>query len=187
MTLMTRSFRAIFAPVALAFVLTATVSAEEPGYVDFGKLIAPEKGQFVEINLGKGLLKLASFVVRCEEPAAADVISGISRVRINVVGLDDRNRDSTTEKVRALRTELNAQGWDQIVTARGEKHEDVAVFIKHRDGEVIDGLVVTVIDERKKEAVLVNIAGRIKAEQLGALGERFQIDPLKRVKKTAKL
>ena len=184
---MTRFLRSLITPGLLALALASAAIAEEPGYVDFGKLTAPEKGEFVEVTLGKGLLKFASFFVRCQEPEAADLISKISRVRINVVGLDDKNREATTEKVRAIRAELNTQGWDQIVTARGENQEDVAIFIKHREGEVIDGLVVTVIDGRKKEAVLVNIAGRIKAEQLAALGEHFKIDPLKRMKKTAKL
>jgi len=103
-----------------------------------------------------------------------------------VVGLDDTNRDATTDRVMKVRQELARDGWEQIVEARGKKQDDVAIFVKQRDGEVIDGIVVTVIDERKKEAVLVNVVGRIKADSLAAIGERFDIPQLKGAPKVEK-
>lgn len=163
----------------VAVVLVRTAVAAEPGYVDFGKLTAPAKGEFVEVTLGKGLLKLAGLIVRCEEPKAADLIAGISRVRVNVVGLDDSNRTATAERMATVRATLAREGWDPIVTARGERDEDVAIHVKHRDGEVIEGLVVTVIDERKREAVFINVVGNIKAEQLAAVGEHLKIPHLR--------
>jgi hypothetical protein len=168
-------------PVSLALVLglASTAFAAEPGYVDFGKITGSEKGKFVEVTLGKGMLKLASMIAKCNDPEAGELIAGLSRVRINVVDLDRTNRDSTIATIENLRRDLSNQGWEQIVTARGRKSEDVAIYIKQQDGDVIEGVVVTVIDAGKDEAVLVNIVGQIKAEQLAAVGEQLEIKQLR--------
>jgi hypothetical protein len=50
--------------------------------------------------------------------------------------------------------------------------------MKTSGDDVVDGIVVTVIEEDRK-AVLINVVGQIKAEQLAELGERFDIEPLK--------
>lgn len=174
--------------VTLAVALSGRAVAAEPGYFDFGKLNGPAKGgQFVEVNVGKGLIKLAGFVVRRENPEAADLISGISRVRVNVVGLDDTNRSVTTERVATVRADLVRDGWEQIVTARGKGDEDVAIYLKQREGEVIEGIVVTVIDGRKKEAVFVNVVGHIKPEHLAAVGEHLNIPHLRTTAKVEKI
>jgi hypothetical protein len=184
---MKRPLRLVLAPLAFTLAIAATGVAAEPGYVDFGNLVGPEKGQFVDVTLGKGMIKFASFFAKCKSPEAAQLLSGLSRVRVNVVGLDDTNREATTARVHAVRKDLTRDGWEQIVAVRGKKQEDVAIFIKQRNGEIIDGLVVTVIDERKKEAVLVNIVGQIKAEQLATLGEHLEISQLKLAGKSAKI
>jgi len=61
-----------------------------------------------------------------------------------------------------------------------KKGEDVGVFLKTRGEETIEGLVVTVLDGRK-EAVLVNIVGDIKPEKIAVVGEKLNIDPLKKI------
>ena len=61
-----------------------------------------------------------------------------------------------------------------------KKDEDVGVYIKTRGEEAVQGVVVTVIDGNK-EAVLVNIVGDIKPEKLAIIGERFNIEPLKKI------
>jgi hypothetical protein len=184
---MKTSLRPTFASLALAAVLAVPAWAGEAGYVDFGKLKAPARGEFVEVNVGKALLKFAGVVVRCENPEAADLIAGISRVRVNVVGMDDSNRTATTERIAAVRADLARDGWEQIVSAQSEKQEDVAIHVKQRDGEVIEGLVITVIDGRKKEAVFVNVVGRIKAEQLAVVGEHLKIPQLRTRVKVEKI
>jgi hypothetical protein len=181
------SLRLVLAPAALALALSTAAFAADSGYVDFGKLVGPEKGEFVDITLGKGVLKLTSLIAKCKSPEAAQLISGLSRIRVNVVGLDDTNREQTTERVQAIRKDLVRDGWEQIVAVRGKKQDDVAIFLKQRDGETIDGVVVTVIDERKKEAVLVNIVGQIKAEQLAMLGEHLEIPQLRSGAKAEKI
>jgi Domain of unknown function (DUF4252) len=161
-----------FAGVAGAF------SADNSALVDFGKLSPSADGEFVEVNIGGPLLKFAAVCAKKQEPVVAEILRGLKHVRVNVVGLDDSNRAATTSRVAAIRKELAAQGWTQIVTVQGKKKEDVAIFAKMGADETIDGLVITVI-EGGKQAVLVNVVGQIKAEQIATLAEHLQIDGLK--------
>lgn len=184
---MKNSLRSVFAAVALT-VTTATVSfAAEPGYVDFGSIAGSSKGQKVEITLGKGMLKFASFIAGKHDADAGALIGGLNAIRVNVLGLDDANRDSVNEHVRTIRERLAREGWQRIVSVQGKREEDVAIFVKQTGEESVDGLVVTVVDERKKEAVLINVSGQIKAEQLAAIGEHLKIEHLQRAKKADKI
>jgi hypothetical protein len=180
------SFRLTLSSLILASALVSHALAREPGHVDFGKLVAPIKGEYVDITLGKGMLKFAGIIAKCKDREAAELIAGLTSVRVNVVGLDDSNRRATTDRITTLRQELARDGWEQIVVARGKKQEDVAIFMKQRDGEVIEGIVVTVIDERKKEAVFVNVVGHIKAEKLAVIGEHLDIPQLRKTAKVEK-
>lgn len=182
---MHRSLRIAF--VSVAALAVSHLRAAEAGVVDFGKFTKSERGEFVDITLGGGVLKLASFFVKHEEPAAAAMMRSISKVRVNVVGMDDTNRFATTEKMSSVRRELVSQGWEQIVTVQGKRDEDVAIFLKQRDGEIVEGVVVTVIDERKNEAVFINVVGNIRAEQLAELGGHLKIDRLSRLSRAEKI
>jgi len=183
---MKHSLRLVLSSILLGSALLGRAYAGEPGHVDFGKLIAPAKGEYVDITLGKGVLKLAGVIAKCKNREAAELIAGLTSVRVNVVGLDDSNRRATTDRITTLRQDLARDGWEQIVTARGKKQEDVAIFMKQRDGEVIEGIVVTVIDERKKEAVFVNVVGHIKADSLAVIGEHLDIPQLRNTPKVEK-
>ena len=65
-----------------------------------------------------------------------------------------------------------------VTVKESGKAEDVTVFVKMAADESIDGLVVTVIDSRKREVVFVNLVGNIKPEQLALIGKRLNIEPL---------
>lgn len=175
---MNSCLRLILVSLAAGALLASRSLAGEPGHVDFGKLTGSKKGECVEVTLSKGVLKLAGVLVRAGNPEAADIIGSLSRVRVNVVRLDDRNREDVTQRIATVRETLARDGWEQVVNAV-KRQEDVMVYLKQGDGEAIEGIVVTVIDERKHEAVFVNVVGNIKPEQLAALGEHLQIQQLK--------
>jgi hypothetical protein len=59
----------------------------------------------------------------------------------------------------------------------------VAVFLKTRGDESVEGLAITVIGANN-QAVLVNIVGDIRPEKVAMIGERFNIEPLKKVGQT---
>ncbi len=176
--------RVSLATVTLSLALAAAGYAAdaEPGFIDIGQLIPSAKGEFVEVNLSAGMLKFASKIAAREEPEAADLIGNLKRVRINVVGLDDKNRAGTVERIESVRRKLEAQGWTQMVTVREKEDGDnVDIHVKQSSDDIIDGLVVTVIDH-KGEAVFVNIVGSIHVDQIAKLADRFDIEPLKHVK-----
>lgn len=180
---MKNSIRLLLATVTFSFALVAaSFAADEPGYVDIGDLVPSSRGEFVEVNLSPALLKFAARIAKRHEPDAAQIVGDIKRLRINVVDLDDGNREETIAKIEAVRAKLERQGWTRMVTVRERDDGDnVAVFAKMQSEDVIDGLVVTVID-RGGQAVFVNLVGNISADKIGALADKYDIEPLRKVK-----
>lgn len=175
---MKRSLRLL--SVCSAFAIAAVAArATDAGFVDLGKFKPAAGCEFVEVNIGTPMLKFASLFMGHDDPEAAALIKSLKHVRVNVIGLDDSNRADTTARVEKVRAELEAQGWSRMVTVREKGDtEDVAIFVKTRDDEAIDGVVVTVIDAAKGEAVFVNVVGNIKPEQLASLGRGLHINHL---------
>lgn len=159
-----------------------------PGHVDLGSFSAAVGCEFVEVNLQSALIKFAAKIAATREPEAAEMLRNIESVRVNVVGLDDSNRASTLSRIAALRADLEQRGWEKIVTVQesGSKGDDVAIYMKSRGEDAIAGLVVTVIEKNGK-AVLVNIVGDIRADQIAALAEKLNVEPLRKIKVSAKV
>jgi hypothetical protein len=172
-----------FSSVSLALlVATAPLSraAEVPGFVDFGKLAPGDSGaEFVEVNVNSNLISMVARLAHKSEPDVASIIQGLKSIRVNVVGLTDENRSDVVNRVKAIRADLDTQGWDKVVNVQ-QKKEDVGVYVKTSGADAIQGVVVTVLDG-KKQAVLINVVGNINPDKLGMLGERFNIDPLKKM------
>ena len=174
--------RITFGVALLSALVSSSLCAETPapGYVDFGKFSPPAAGgEFVEVNINNNLISMVARLGEKSEPEIAALLRGLQAIRVNVIGLNDENRAELQNRIKAIRSQLDAQGWERIVTAQ-KKDEDVGVYIKTRGEEAVQGVVVTVIDGNK-EAVLVNIVGDIKPEKLAVIGERFNIEPLKKI------
>jgi Domain of unknown function (DUF4252) len=151
-----------------------------PGYVDFGKFSPPASGgEFVEVHIQNNLISMAARLAEKSEPEIAEVLRGLQLVRVNVIGLKDDNRSEIVDRIESIRDRLDEQGWERIVTAQ-EKNEDVRVFVKTKDQDTIQGVVVTVL-EANRQAVLVNIVGNIQPEKIALIGERFHLDLLKKL------
>src|SRR6476660_9480205 len=176
----TRVSLSLGAAALLAAAQFACAASAPAGYVDFGKLPNSASGnQTVEVNVGSNLISMVTQLVQKNEPEIADLLKGLRSIRVNVVGLDDTNRDEIQDRVRALRTQLDTDGWEKVVSAQ-QKKQDVGVYLKTRGGDTVEGVVVTVMDGRK-QAVFINVVGDIKPEKLGVIGDRFNIDPLKKL------
>ncbi len=159
---------------------TARADTPDPGYIDFGKL-APSKagGEFVEVQISSNLINMAARLAEKLEPQITDALKGLRGVRVNVIGLNDDNRAEIEQRIQAIRDDLEARKWDRVVTAQ-QHDQDVRVYIKTRGAEAVEGLVVTVVDGNH-QAVLVNVLGDIRPEKLALIGERFNIEPLKKL------
>jgi hypothetical protein len=166
---------AMVLPIAAG--MTAGAANLPPGQIDFGEFTPPSGGEFVEVNLPGSLIALGAKFVEKEEPDVAKLINGIKQVRVNVIGLNDENRDDLQQRAQKLRNELVKKGWERIVMAKQDQ-QDVGVYLKMDAKSVVQGLVVVVL-EGNKQAVFVNVVGDIRPEQLSMLGEKFHIDPLK--------
>ena len=174
--------RSSLAVAALAVGVSCNVLAGLPaGQVDFGTFTPPaDGGQFVEVQINSNLLSLAAQVVEKQQPDAAKLLRSVQLVHVNVVGLTDENRAELTKRVRQIRHDLDARGWDHNVVVQEKGGQDVGIYTKTRGGEALAGLAITVIDA-KGQVVLINIVGDIRPEQVAALGEKLDIEPLKDV------
>jgi hypothetical protein len=168
---------AALVPALVAFNLQA--AAPTNGYVDFGNLNPPNGGgDYVEVNISSTLIGLAARLVEKQEPDAAKLLNGLHQVHVNVVGLDDQNREEVTQRIQKVRNDLDRQGWERIVVAKKEG-KDVGVYLKTQNKDTVQGLAVVVMDG-DKQAVFINIVGDIKPEQISLLGEKLHIDALKK-------
>jgi hypothetical protein len=165
--------------------LSVFAASDVPSYLDFSDITPAKAGQFVEVDLDQGLLSMAARLAQTQEKEVAEVIRGLKSIHVRVIGLDDANRAAVLERVRSARTKLSNDGWRRIAVARDGSGQDVAVFARTQGEEMIQGLAVTVIDG-EKEAVVVNIVGDIRPEQIAILGARFGVDPLKKIQVAAK-
>jgi hypothetical protein len=168
---------ALMAPALIA--LNVHGEALPPGQVDFGAFEPTSStSEFVEVNISSSLINLAARLVEKEEPDVAKLLRGVHQVHVNVIGLDDNNRKDIESRVQKVRKDLASKGWEKIVVAK-QKDQDVGVYLKTEKSESVQGIAVVVIDG-DKEAVLVNIVGDIKPEQISLIGEKLHIDALKK-------
>jgi hypothetical protein len=173
--------------IAAGMLLAAAASsgvAGEPGLVEFGKFArSTTGGTFVEVNISKSLISLVSKMVPENEPEVGKLLNGLHQIRVNVVGLDDSNRADVEKRSLEIRKNLDSNGWDRIVAAQKDS-QDVGVYLKMLGDDTIAGLAIVALDG-KQQAVFINIVGNIKPEQIGTVGERFNIDPLKKFGQSA--
>lgn len=167
--------------LALLFVTSSLWAAESvedhPGFVDFSSLTALTSGEpTVEISLKAPLLSMVTNLIRSEDEEAADFISKLIRVTVNVFESDNANVDAMAESMESISTDLDQQGWERVVRVR-ESDDHVDIFVRMSpNADIIHGLAIMVVG--RQETVLVNIVGDISGNDLAALGRRFDIDEL---------
>lgn len=165
---------------AVSVLLSGPLCADNPppGFVDFGKFTKPTNGELVEINLSGDTIAMAAQLAGKSQPDAADALRSVHSLRVNVIGLDNQNREEVTSRMKALRNDLTTLGWQQVVSVQ-EKKDDVGIYLKTRGKDAIEGVVITVLDGRK-EAVFINVVGDIKVEKLASLANKLNLDALKK-------
>src|SRR5688572_9795760 len=162
---------------AISLMSSVRAANLEPGAIDLGKLSPVPGAEFVEVNINSNLVAMVTSLAKKAEPEIAEILKGLKSIRVNVLGLNDENRDDIQSRIASVRGQLDKGGWDRIVTVVNGA-DDVGVYMKTKGAEVVEGIVVTVLSG-DKEAVFVNVVGDIRPEKLATVGERFNIEPLK--------
>jgi hypothetical protein len=159
---------------------------QPPGAVDVTRFFPADlDGGRVSIDLQGALLTLAAQVAKQQEPEAADMLSGLKQVRVNVVDLKKNDAAALTKSIASGRKSLEDSGWSKIVSVDdGNKGDNVAIHVKTKGEESIEGLCITVIGS-DKEAVFVNLVGDFKPEKLAKLGAALDIPGLKKAAQAA--
>jgi len=148
-----------------------------PGYVDFSELRAMANVEpIVEISLKAPLLNMVTNLVRNEDADAAEFISKLFRVTVNVFESDAIDVAAIAESMNLISQDLDSKGWDRVVRVRDqEEHVDI-YFRFSDDADRIQGIAIMVAEPG--DTVLVNIVGDISVDDISALGKRFDIDEL---------
>jgi len=175
-------FKNVLAPLFCLSLIPVVLAADSdleshPGYVDFSQLteIAATEPS-VEISLKAPLLNMITNLIRSEDEEAADFISKLMRVTVNVFESDDIDVDEVASSMSSMAGELDAAGWDRVVRVR-EDENHVDIYFRVADSsDVIYGIAIMVAEPG--ETVLVNIVGDISTDDISALGRRFELEEL---------
>ena len=167
---------------ALLSVMSGVLAADNdaldhPGYVDFSALTAIADAEpNVEISLKAPLLNMVTNLIRAEDEEAANFISKLLRVTVNVFESAAIDVDEIAQSMDDISRDLDEQGWERVVRVREDgDHVDI-YFRLADDADVIYGIAIMVAEPG--DTVLVNIVGDISTEDISALGRRFDIDEL---------
>lgn len=166
-----------FIPIAMA---ADDDVKNHPGYVDFSVLTAIANTEpTVEVSLKAPLLNMITNLIRNQDDEAAQFVSKLVRVTVNVFESTAIDHDEISESMATVADELDQQGWERVVRIReDDDHVDI-YFRLSDDADLIHGIAIMVAEPA--DTVLVNIVGEISVDDLSALGRRFDIDELAQV------
>ena len=175
-------FKNVLAPLFCLSLIPVVLAADSDleshlGYVDFSTLTAIAAIEpTVEISLKAPLLNMITNLIRNEDEEAAEFISKLMRVTVNVFESDDIDVDQVAASMSTMAEDLDSAGWDRVVRVReDESHVDI-YFRLAPDADAIYGIAIMVAEPG--ETVLVNIVGDISTDDISALGRRFNLDEL---------
>ena len=184
--------------VIAMLLITVTINAQnksdyssEPGYVNFGDLSKFMQGDRVtEINLEANILKMLSKLGGEDDPDFNALVGNLKLIRVNSFGIDDKNQSEVMQKIASIDKDLTSKKWERIVKVKDRGENTNIYILPASDYENVLGLVVASVDDNRRkegrEATFVNIVGKINMEQLGKLGDKFNIPTLGRVKTNKK-
>src|SRR5215212_6535498 len=129
---------------AISLMTSLRAANLDPGAIDLGKLSPTPGAEFVEVNINSNLIAMVTNFAKKAEPEVAEMLKGLKSIRVNVLGLNDENREDIHSRIASIRTQLDKGGWDRIVTVMNGA-DDVGIFVKTKGAEVVEGLVVTVL------------------------------------------
>jgi len=149
-----------------------------PGYVNLD--VIPQTVDIepsIEVHIKGAILRLAAAATEREDPELSDMLRGLRAIRVfgyNSTYWTEGTPATLEELAARMSDQLDNTGWDVMVRVR-EPGERVHVYLKEVDAR-LEGMMVMVVDS--EEAVFVNITGTFDPEQIGRIGNKFDIDAL---------
>ena len=177
-----KTIKRLILPILLISVIPVVMAAEDdlqdhPGFVDFSVLTAiADTEPNVEISLKAPLLNMITNLIRNEDEEAAEFISKLLRVTVNVFESSAIDVDEISDSMNTIAEDLDAQGWERVVRVREDSDHVDVYFRLSDDADIIYGIAIMVAEPG--DTVLVNIVGDISTDDISALGRRFDIDEL---------
>ena len=149
--------------------------AKHPGYVDFAALEKIGDEAKVEVNLKGPMLGLVSKLVGNEDPALRELLANLKLVRVRVYDLTPEIEKAFLSAGSATTSKLDKSGWERVVRVR-DRDERVDIYFKPSSkADLIEGVLIIAVDD---EAAFVNIVGEMRPEDVGRIGEHFDIDDI---------
>jgi hypothetical protein len=177
---------------ALLIFLTPAMYAQQaddyknhPGYIDFGsfeKLQGAE--ETVEVFIKGPLLKFVAKASEYNDPELASLLNNLKLIKVNVFSINKFDIKEARDIMKSVSEKIDRNKWELMVRTR-EPGENVEVYTQFGPDNTLSGLVVMAIQENK-EAVFVNIVGKIDPAKLGKLSEKFNIPKLNSLEIEAK-
>ncbi|HUF71380.1 MAG TPA: DUF4252 domain-containing protein [Gammaproteobacteria bacterium] len=138
---------------------TGTIAMAQD-YFDFGQIPGVPDQAAVQVDLSPTLLGIASATTRRENPAAAELLSSIQGVRVRMYKALE-NVDDVVEFLDEASERLEREDWERVVSVQDDGN--IRIYIRGNE-ETITGVTAMIVGEA--EAIFVNVAGSISAQQL---------------------
>jgi hypothetical protein len=168
-----------------AAVLILTASSLMAQALDLSHLdrLAEKSGEVTNVTLDENLIKLASSFLKgggSELDEVRKILPGIRGIYVRSFEFD---REGVYSKADVDRIDQQLKGWVKIVESKKARdREQTRILMKpgNSNGEAAGFVILTT---SPKELTVVNIAGRLTAEQLEKLGGQLGIPEMPSTKK----
>ncbi len=127
----------------------------------------------MEVNVEGALMRMVAAASRQEDPELADLLAGLDGVYVLGYDLGAYTLDDFDGLATGMGGELSDDGWTVVVRFR-DVSENTHMYVRLA-GDAVAGMVVMSVEEGSDQAVFVNIVGDIDPEQIGRIGQKFQI------------
>lgn len=152
-------------------------SARSDGYVNLRSLGDLDdffsSRAIVEVNVEGALMRMVEAASRQEDPELADLLARLDGVFVLGYELEERSLDQFDRLATEMGDDLSDDGWTVVM-----RNRDIAEnthFYVRLVGDGVAGMVVMSVEAGSDQAVFVNIVGDIDPEQIGRIGQKFQI------------
>lgn len=140
---------------------------------------APRK--IVEVNLGGPLLSFASVIAKTQDAETAALIKSLKSVSTRVYDMSGHDRPSALAALEKLRVTQLDKSWSQVANVSDPSGNDVNVFVKQKNDDVIEGFVVTVLEQTGK-GVIVEITGELRADQIAKVAQNLDLPGMEQLR-----